>query len=227
MQLRTELAATILSFLALVLLLAFTAIGLLVRMGPAIEDILRRNDVTIVAAEEVLGILAAHPGQALEEPERAKVEAAIQRMRDNLTEPGEEKVVAAIGQRLQDAAASTDGTARIALVDELGALLAINRAAMRRADADAQRLGLAGAWAAAFVGIAALVLGLYLTRSLGRRVVRPIRELQDVLQAAHQDDHFRRCVVGHAAPELRRVLEHVNLLLDERTPPEAAERADR
>ena len=183
MQLRTELAATVLGFVTLNLLLVFTAIGLFVRMSPVIERILQRNDATIVAAEEVLESLARASSAPILEADVGRIRSALQRARDNITEPGERQVLIAIEEQLEPALAG-EKDARPLLVDQVHELIAINRTAMREVDREAQRLGKAGAWAAAFMGLTSLALCLFLTRSLARRVVWPVRELRDTLIAA-------------------------------------------
>lgn len=213
MQLRTELAATVLGFMAINLLLVFTAIGLFMRMGPAIDRILKRNDATIMAAEEILAILA-HTGSArVDQPDRDRVRAAIDRARNNITESGEQPALDRIQDRLQRAL-DADAGARIYVVEQLRGLIAINRSAMKSVDQDAQHLGRAGAWAAAFVGLSTLALSVFLTRSLGHRVARPIQELRDTLVASQSGDPFRRCTTRGAAVELRQAMESVNQMLD-------------
>jgi methyl-accepting chemotaxis protein len=218
MRLRAELAATVLSFVVINLLLVFSAIGLFVRMGPAIDRILTRNDATIVAAESILEVLARSGGARVAPEARDHVRAAVDRARNNITEPGEEPVLSQI-LSLLPSALEADPSARVALVEQLRQLIAINRSAMRQVDHDAQRLGRAGAWAAMFVGLATLTLSLFLTRSLGRRIVRPIAELCDTLHAYQSGDWFRRCGTRGAAPELRQAMDAVNQLLDATAPP--------
>ncbi|MCB9877938.1 MAG: hypothetical protein H6835_10080 [Planctomycetes bacterium] len=215
MQLRTELAAVVLGFAAVVLVLAFSAIGLFVRMGPAIDRILTRNDATIVAAEDILETLADSGGGAIVDAAREKAHAAIARARENVTEPGEEPVLDAIDRQLE-AALAGDRDARRQLLTSVEQLIEVNRAAMREVDRDAQRLGRAGAWVAAVIGIGSLALCLLLSRSLGRRVARPMGDLRDTLAAQRGGDTFRRCSTVGASPELRDVLDGVNELLDER-----------
>lgn len=222
MQLRTELAATVVGFVALNLLLVFTAIGLFARMGPAIERILQRNDASIVAAEEVLETLAVGAGAPVQEREIAAIRQAIGRARGNITEVGEERVLDAIEASLQPALAGAPD-ARRALVARVHELIAVNRAAMQEVDRDAQHIGSAGAWVAAFVGLLSLALSLFLTRSLARRVLLPVGELRATLAAATSGDRFRRCATKNAAPELRQALDGVNQLLDRVAPPAGVE----
>ncbi|MFM1872284.1 MAG: hypothetical protein RL398_1706 [Planctomycetota bacterium] len=214
MHLRTELAATVFGFLALNCLLAFAAIGLFGRMGPAIERILERNDATIAAAEDLLTTLAQAPVGPLDAAAEAAIEAAVLRAQGNITEPGEGPVLQRIEEVLPAVVAGKP-EARQALTGEVRELIRINREAMLSVDRQAQRLGRSGAWAAAVVGFASLLLGFLLSRRLNRRVVRPLQELESVLLARRGGDAFRRATVGDAAPELRQALEGVNRVLDE------------
>lgn len=214
MRLRTELAATVFGFLALNCLLAFAAIGLFGRMGPAIERILERNDATIAAAEDLLTTLAQAPLGPLDAAAEAALEAALLRAQGNITEPGEGPVLQRIEQVMPQAVAGK-AEARQALTVEIRELIRINRDAMLTVDRQAQRLGRSGAWAAAVVGFASLLLGFLLSRRLNRRVVRPLHELESVLLARRGGDAFRRATVSDAAPELRQALDGVNRVLDE------------
>ncbi|MCA8952810.1 MAG: hypothetical protein KDE27_25090 [Planctomycetes bacterium] len=215
MRLQSELAAVVVGFVTLNLLLVFAAIGLFARMGPAVELILQRNDATIVAAEDILEALAREPAGVTSPERREAVDAALATIARNVTEQDEPKAIAAIEQSI---AAGLEGQAkaRETLTDALRALIELNRDAMLAADREAQRLGVAGAWAAAFVGLATLLLGLVLGRRLGRRLVRPVLELRQVLGAARTGDEFRRCGVHDAPIEVEETLDELNRLLDAR-----------
>ena len=218
MRLRTEMAATIIGFVAINLLLILAAIGLFVRMGPAIDRILRRNDASIVAAEAIVEVLARTGHNPIAAPDRAGIRAAVARAQDNITEPGEAEVLQGMQAALPGALiGETD--ARQALIDQLHQLIAINRTAMRQVDQSAQSLGNAGAWTAMFVGLITLALSLFLTRSLGRRVVYPVQELRETLASALSGDRIRRCSTPDAASDLREAMDLVNQLLDGTTPP--------
>ncbi|MCA8943248.1 MAG: hypothetical protein KDB80_11865 [Planctomycetes bacterium] len=216
MRLQAELAAVVLGYVAMNLLLVFAAIGLFVRMGPAIEGILLRNDATIVAAEDVLEVLARTSTSTVDTLDRERIAAALTRASNNITESGEAPVIVSIEANVEPALEG-DAEARTALVSDLRSLIAINRNAMRAVDEEAQRLGSAGAWAAAFVGFVSLGLCLLLGRNLGNRIVRPILELRQVLAAAHGGDRFRRCAIQRAPAELCESLAGVNQLLDARS----------
>lgn len=217
MRIQAELTAAVLGFVALNLLLVAATIGLFVRMGPAIEQILLRNDATIVAAEDILEVLARTPTPTVGATDRQRIAAAIALASNNVTEDGESRVIEAIKGSVEPAL-SGNLDSRAALVDNLNALITINRDAMRRVDQEAQRLGKTGAWIAAILGLASVGLCLLLSQSLGNRVVRPILELRQVLVAAEGGDRFRRCTTRRGSPELREAMISVNQLLDARSP---------
>ncbi|MCB9869249.1 MAG: hypothetical protein H6836_07215 [Planctomycetes bacterium] len=225
MRLQSDLSVAVLGFVALNVGLAFAAIGLFLRMGPAAERILLRNDATIFAAEDILTVLAGRPGAIDDPDDRTRVAAAIERIASNITEDREPAVIEAIRQ-LVPAAVAGDATARNTLIVDLRRLIAINRDAMQRADREAQRLGRAGAWAAALVAIASLGLSLFLGRRLGSHVVRPVLELGRVLRAAQSGDRFRRCNLHPAPRELRDALVDLNRLLDSRDQAEGIEQPE-
>jgi membrane-associated protease RseP (regulator of RpoE activity) len=217
---------------ALQLLTSFTAIGVLTRMSPAIEHILEENEYSIEAAEALLGTLAAAGGAPASPDARTRATAALERMRRNVTEPDEFAPLARIEADLE-AALGGDTAALVSLVEAVDRLVAINRAAMREADRAAQRLGTAGAWAAVTLAVVAFLLSLVVAARLNRRLLAPLLELGGVLAAVEAGNPRRRCQPGDAAPDVRRVLERANDLLDRRvrsegsgpTPAEAAARA--
>lgn len=210
---RLELVTNVLGFVLLNLLLVFASIGLFTRMGPAVDHILTRNDATIGAVEEILSTLVLTGSGAADAAHVTRVNSAFQRALDNITEAGEREVLERISPLLEPAL-QADLEARTRLVAELDQLSRLNREAMRRADAKAQRLGRAGAWAALFVGVATLALGLVLAQRLETRVRRPLQELRDTLVAAGAGDRFRRCGNFRASVELRQAMAAANQLLD-------------
>lgn len=217
MKLRTEVLVYTALLAGLNLLLAFGAIGLFVRMGPAIERILRENVASIDAAEEILIEFATASGGMTPEG-RGRVETALKTIRTNVTEADESPVIARIEQRL-DGAARGDAEARTAVIEDLRRLIAINRKAMTAVDEEARRLGAGGAWAAVFVGALSFGLSLLVIVLLRRRLLEPLLELHAVLAAARGGDRFRRCRAFDAAIEVKQAAQSVNTLLDERIRP--------
>lgn len=217
MRLRTELLLYTAILALLNVMLAFGAIGLFMRMGPAIERILEDNVVSIAAAEDVLAEFAAAPAE-LDAAARARVHAAIRRASANVTEAEETAVIGAMNAQF-DAAASGAGEARAELIRQTRALIEINRRAMTAVDEEARRLGTAGAWAAVFIGSLTFAFSLLIVVQLRRRLVDPLLELHAVLAAAREGDRFRRCRTHDAPVELKQAAQALNTLLDERLRP--------
>lgn len=215
MELRRELMLTIGMLVVFNLLLAFGSIGLLARMGPAIEHILQENVFSIVAAEAMLAALAEAGGEPLTPEARQSVLRALDNAQRNVTEAAERPVL----DRVRDAlprALDGDAEARRAAVAAVRELIAINREAMRDVDEAAQRLGNAGAWAAVFIGFLSFLLSIVIVVRLQKRFVQPLVDLHAVLENARAGDRLRRCRLSDAPREVIQVTQSVNRLLDER-----------
>lgn len=215
MELRRELLWTIGTLVLLNLILAFGSIGLLLRMGPAIERILQENVYSIVAAEELLAEFANSGGAPLAPEPRESVRLSFARAKANVTEEEERPVLAALERHLPEAVAG-DSEARRRSIVALRELIRINREAMRTVDLEARRLSSAGAWAAVAVGFLSFLLSLVVVVRLQNRLVRPLVNLYEVLESARQGDRLRRCRHSDAPHEVLQVTQAVNRLLDER-----------
>lgn len=209
MQIRRELAVWMGVFLALYVVMAFGAIQLLVRMTPAIERILRENVYSVTAVEEMLAA-AADPVHLARSQ---KFLSALQKARNNITELAETEILDRIDP-LWRIAMDGDAAAMSELVPLLEQLGRINRESMQRADAQAKRLGRAGAWAVAMLGFSGFLIGLYAMRRLRRHFLDPLEEIHDVMRAFQQKDRFRRCALQRQSPEFREIGEAINRLLD-------------
>ena len=225
MSLRRELLFLVGVFLTLNLLLSFGSIGLLSRMGPAIERIMSDNVYSITAAEAILNELARSGDHPLPGDARTRVQAALERVQKNVTELDERKHVRILAARM-DAAVSGDSAARVAALSALAALIDVNRKAMTEADQRARRLGNAGAWTAVFVGFMSLLLGALALVRLRKRLLKPLIELHQVLEGVEHGVCRRRCHAREAPIEIQHVAESVNRLLDERRPASTTEGED-
>lgn len=215
MELRRELLLTIGALVLVNLLLAFGAIGLFARMGPAIERILQENVHSIDSVEEMLAELAYAGSAPLSSEARTRVDRALENAKLNVTEEEERPVLEALARALPSAMeGETDG--RRQAVASARQLIHINRIAMREVDDEARRLGVAGAWAAVFVGFLSFLLSVFVVLRLQKRFVRPLVDLHQVLQVAHEGDRLRRCRLADAPREVIQVTQAVNRLLDER-----------
>lgn len=217
MNLRRELFVAIGALVVLNLVLSFGAIGLFARMGPAIERILQENVYTIVEAEKMLGELARlERAGPVDDPQRARIFAALASAEHNITEEEERPVLKALREQWPSVASGQPG-ARSAFVSNLERLVAINRNAMADVDARAKRLGNAGAWSAVLIGFLTFLLSLIVVARLERRFVQPLLELHEVVKFAGQGHPHRRCRSSVDAPrEVLDLAQSVNQLLDER-----------
>jgi len=213
MPLRRNFLLSVAMLVACNVLLAFGAIGLLTRMSPAIERILRENVSSDEVAEYMLILLVQSARELPYDARQKQFEHALQRARKNVTEPDEVSVLERIAQQYK-AALTGDDSAIMAVVQALQQLTAINRQAMVGADQEAQRLGIAGAWVAVCIAVVSFIISLAIIRRLERQVLNPLIELSDVLDAVRLGNRHRRCRLTEAPEELRRVLNTVNALLD-------------
>ncbi len=214
MALRRELLLTIGTLVLLNLLLAFGAIGLFARMGPVIERILDDNVFSITAAEEIVATLASE-GTSVPPEAASAMQRALEQAKSNVTEPEEHDALRALQSDLPGAL-SGEAEARKSVVVAAEKLIRVNRAAMRRVDGQARRLGESGAWAAVFIGFLSFLLGVLLIVRLQRRFVAPLLDLHEVLQQAAAGNRFRRCRLADAPHEVIQLTQCVNRLLDER-----------
>ncbi|MCB9523832.1 MAG: hypothetical protein H6702_10775 [Myxococcales bacterium] len=215
MALRQEVTVGLGGLVLLQVALAVLAIALLGRMGPAVARILDENVRSEAAVEAMLGVLA-RPAPA----DAAGFRAALADARANVTEAGERPLLDTV-TRHADGALAGDPGARRAAVEALQALGTLNRDSMARADAEAQRLALGGAWGAAILGTLALGLAILFARRLTARLERPLATLLHALSAHQAGHHTVRCPPTPGPAELQAVGRHINRLLDAAKAPAA------
>lgn len=215
MELRRELVLSFIALMVLNLILAFGTIALLARMGPAIEHILEANDFSIGAAENMLTEFAHAGDQPLSAAAQSQVQGALEAAQKNVTEPEELPILEELRRRIP-AASQGAGSERQQAITTARELIAVNRRAMHRVDEEAQRLGIAGAWSAVFLGFLSFLLSLLMLFRLQRRLVNPVLDLHQVLLDHRAGERMRRCQPPDAPREVIQVIESVHRLLDER-----------
>lgn len=213
MSARRDLLLAVGGLLALHVLTTFTALGVLARMSPAIERIRGENLHSVEAAGEMLAVLGAHTAVASESVERFR--QALARAEQNVTVADERQVLDVV-RDLGTVALAGPGPERGRVVDALRQLVRINLDVTKTADLEAQRLGLAGGWAVAAIGIVALCLGWIAVHRLGRGLLQPLAHLKAVAADHRRGDPHRRVGALPQAPELDEVGRLVDGLLDER-----------
>lgn len=211
-ELRRHLYVGIAGLVAVQILIAFGAIGLLSRMAPAVERIMAENVYSLEAAEDLMATLPMTGEEAPPEARR-RFQNALGRLRGNITEEDEAPLVDEI-EALAGAALAGDVDARARVSHALRRLNVINRQAMQRADDRAQRLGRAGAWSAVFVAALGFAASFVVVGRLRRRVVEPVIELYSVVESLERGERHRRCTLSDAPEEIRAVMLSLNRYID-------------
>lgn len=215
MQLTRNLRLAVAALIALHLASAFAAIGLLGRMQPAIERVLDQNVYSLVAVEEMLSVLS-EPEALGSDPGHGRFRAAYDRAAANITDDRERPILETI-DRLSSSSLPAEPAGRRALVTELVHLGEVNRADIADANASAQRLSTAGAWALVFLAVVTLLSAIAALRRMDRRVLQPVEELHDVLVGLRKGEARRRCRPGvGASQELAKAMAALNRVLDDR-----------
>jgi len=123
MPLRRNFLLSVGMLLACNVLLAFGSIGLLTRMSPAIERILRENVSSDEAVEYMLVLLAQAARERPSDARQKHFEQALQRARKHVTEPEEVSVLEHVAQwygaASQGIHLSRDNLSSIAYSEEL------------------------------------------------------------------------------------------------------------
>jgi uncharacterized membrane protein len=197
------------------LFMAVGAIQVIIRMTPAIERIIERNERSIRHGVEMLSALALSGGGAMSEQLRAEFEDALQRAKNNVTEPEEDDVLALI-DRLSAATFRGETEARQEMVSAILRFGTINREAIFRADHAARQLGYAGAWGGVFMATSIFLAGFIFIRGVTRRVVRPLEEIHAVIAAQRRGEVMRRCSGEDLSQEARIIFSGINEILDQR-----------
>ncbi len=208
-----EIRLGIVSILLFQFVTAFGTIGLLGRMAPAIEDIIERNVVSLVAVEEMLAVLARSGGGVAGDGEELRFRQALERAEQNVTEEAEGPKIGEV-RKHATAALSGDAAATVAEVQALEDLGRINREAMQRSDSQAKSLGTAGMWATVALAVMCMFAGIIVFRRFVAKIVEPVAEIDGVLSARLVGDSHRRCRPLDAPVELRRIASAVNEILE-------------
>lgn len=215
MRIRAEIRLVVGALLAIQVLTMIAAVALLARMTPALEHVMEENEKSIRAVERMLLALAEpapEPGQV--DLRRAHFERALAEAEGNVTELTEPQVLARIAEN-KDAALRGNPVALAALRNDLWELGDINRESMLDANAQAQRLGTAGAWALVFLGLLGMVFSLALMRRARAKLIDPVYEVGSVLDAFRAGDRHRRFHATGGSVEFREIAEVVNQLVSD------------
>jgi hypothetical protein len=183
--------------LALQTATSLVAIALLSRMSPAVERILAENVASAEAVEE-MALLLARP--SMDDISRASYRTALDRASKNVTEPEEQPLLAELASFAQLALAGEPDARRHSL-DALERLGHINRRAMARARDEAERLGMAGAWAVTALAVLALAVSFIGAMRTRRSILAPLAEIGRVVAAHRAGEQRARCTLLRGGSE--------------------------
>ncbi len=201
------------------LFMAIISIWVLMRISPAIELILARNDRSLQACEEMLTALSLSRDSSSQHDSLQVVFAKnLSDAEQNITEKNEPETLRMIKSHYKKAFVGDQISYR-QTIQSIQELSKINRTAMVRSESEARRFSTAGAWIIVMMSILIFVAGLMLTRSLARNVIEPMEEIIAVVTAHKQGERQRRCAMGDYPTDIRLLFVEINTFLDDHTRP--------
>ncbi len=196
------------------LMMALASIWIFMRMAPAIEVIIDRNERSLEACEEMLASLARMgPDRTANHAQERFFMVALKRAENNITETQEPVPLQSIDAEFQRAFAG-DTSARQKIISAITQLAKMNREAMIKADVHARQVGNSGAWAIVFMAVTVFLAGMLFKRSLENHLVRPLGEIEAVISAHQSGDLMRRCTGADVSREVQCLFNGLNELLD-------------
>jgi len=194
--------------------MALGSIWIFMRMAPAIEVIIARNEHSLQACEEMLASLAMMTEDAAaNEALKATFSDALKRAQDNITEDEEPVALKSIHLGFSDAFIG-NRAARQRTVTAIILLGKINRKAMIIADQRAKQFGYAGAWGIVFMAVCVFLAGMLFKRSLSNNLIKPIEEIQAVITAQRSGDTLRRFNGSDLPRDFKTVFNGLNEFID-------------
>lgn len=191
------------------LLMAMGAIWAFMRMAPAIEIIIERNEESLQACEEMLASLALLNNKN----SKQTFMIALKRTENNITEPEEPAAIKAI-QKSAIEVFQGNIDAKEETVNAILELTEINRQAMIDADLNAKKLGYAGAWCIVFMAIIIFYAGRLFYRTIRKNALIPLEEIYNVIQTQQQSGNLRRCTGIDPPQEVLFIFNGINEIID-------------
>lgn len=221
----------------------------LTQLGQASDDILSENYRSILAANTMLGALERQDsgvliyllgdeseGIAQFQTNRAPFERWLARAEDNITIEGEADILNQIAQAYEAYVAAFSATTRAdtpapTLREELQAafmevrdacesLRTLNQDTMEAASERTQTVAQQAIWSVGGIGLAALGIGFLFSLLLSKRIVRPVKELQQASQALAEGDYEARVSekrddeLGALATQFNAMADHLQAFQD-------------
>jgi HAMP domain-containing protein len=195
------------------------------RMAPAVDTILKENQVSIQACQRMLTALAHLTPRAENIGElKQHFEKALYTAENNITEEREKEHISKIKVLHQTVFAQYPSLpapqsfsvlrARQKLINHIDELTSINNEAMENQSHRAKHLGYGSAWLMVFLGVISFWMGLILNTRISKNLIGPLEEIHQVIRDFKAGNSIRRCDRTGMPPYVRNVLSEVNSLLD-------------
>jgi hypothetical protein len=195
------------------LLMAFCSIWILMRMSPAIEHIIKRNEKSLYACQIMLASLAEYQHDKTEKKLIKNFEKALGDAKKNITENGEKKQLENIEQNYHSAF-NGDILKKQKTISHITNLSEINRQAMISADLKAKQYGYAGAWAIVFMAGFVYFTGHVFKRTVNKNLLAPIDEIHKVIISNLKNEKMRRCSGTDLPKDIEKIFSDINKYLD-------------
>ena len=198
-----------LSFILILILttiLALSGIKGFLRLAPSIEKINSHNTNSLYVAEKMMSALTVTK-------DINKFEIALKEGRANITERGEAEAIKKIENGYKQAFVKNSKNTEVTANDIIE-LSSVNRVAMKNAALQAKKKSTAGAWVITFCALMTWCLGLILMKTLSTNLIKPLKELTDVLQEYSKGNKLRRCPKLAPNQDFQRIYDSINQLLD-------------
>ena len=196
------------------LLMAFGAIGVFMRMAPAIAEIITNNAKSLQACEDMFAaIILFNNEPENKEKHQQDFEIALKTALNNITEKNEPEIISVINNNYVEMFRGNKEH-QLFVTEAILRLTKINHQAMKRADYNAQSLGYGGAWGIVFMAVIAFLAGVIFVSQLSNKILDPIEEIKTTLMEHQAGEKFRRCFKANVPADIKRIFELINRLLD-------------
>lgn len=196
--------------LFIMLLMAIAGIRGFMQIVPAVEELNFHNADSCRACEQMLLLLPQIESHNVQEKFLEHLKIA----RNNITEPGEQELVATIMSEYPGVFFHKADKHK--LTEAIHALSDANFKAMDAGVRRAKQMSANGAWIIVAMALFVFIAGLQYLKQLNRALIHPMEEIKSVLLDQQDGKTIRRCQENGAPPYARQIFELINKLLDER-----------
>ncbi len=184
------------------IIIGLSAIFLLERIVPAIDDILQENVYSVSAAVGMLSVISSSRSGGEDDQSREKFWEFFDKAKANITLQEEDLTISEIStlaKRYWNGEASVED--RENLTEQINKLAEINLKAMEAKDQAAQLMGLTGAWSLGFLLLISVGIQFLLRVKILSVLITPIEQILSVLSDFHSGNRMRRFVESKGVVE--------------------------